>query len=136
MRGGLFLLFSPPFLYISTHASVRRFDNERAFSVSPNLQCRCLELRRCSLLVQISPTVHTDSILGYRHISACLCAPPRLLPDLVLAISIVNDSSGHVNLVTDRHVDRPGPSEPTPTSALAIDQEPPLDSTDRFDGMG
>jgi hypothetical protein len=26
--------FSAPFLYISTHASVRRFDNKRAFSVS------------------------------------------------------------------------------------------------------
>jgi hypothetical protein len=65
-----------------------------------------------------------------------MCPPSCLLPDLVLAISIVNDSSGHVSLVTDRQVDRPGPSEPTPTLALAIDQEPPLDSTDRFDGMG
>jgi hypothetical protein len=58
-----------------TQAFAALTTNGRFLSLSkPAVQV----FRTTSVLVQTSPIVHTDSILGYRHISACLCAPLSL----------------------------------------------------------
>jgi hypothetical protein len=49
-----------------THARVRRFDNERAFSVSPNLQCMCSQLQ--------NHCAHAPFVGAFTDITCCHCA--------------------------------------------------------------
>jgi hypothetical protein len=81
--------------------------------------CRCSQrLRTHAPFVGVFADTHiphtTVHILGYRHISACSCALPRLLPgpaaSFLQSQSRMNDSSRRVSLVTGRS-DRPGPTD-------------------------
>jgi hypothetical protein len=154
---GPFLLFSPPFLYNSTHAStharVRRFDKERAFLVSPNLQCMCSQLQ--------NHCAQAPFVGAFTDITYCHCAYPWLPAYLGLPlcrpsltgsartsyhfsaiISIANDSSRHggCRLATDIQTDRwTGRHRPNrhPHRHLPSIKNPHSTrySTDRYDGM-
>jgi hypothetical protein len=133
----LFSALSLQHTHARTHAFAALTTNGRFLSLQTCSACvhnyrTIAHTPHSSVLSQTSPaaTVH---ILGYRHISACLCALPRLLALEDPASSFLQSQSRMIQAnmsscdlrQTDRQLDRPGPSEPTPTPAVAIDQKTP-----------
>jgi hypothetical protein len=84
-RGGLFCSFLHRFFTTERTHLVRRSDTDGRFLSPSSLQCRCSQrLRTHAPFVGAFADRHiphtTVHIPGYRHISACSCTLPRLLP--------------------------------------------------------